>query len=126
MGDTFKESGPESAKHNSSERIWSTGMSAYTYEAMDTHGKEVKSEIDAASEADALEKIRGLNLFPTKVNLKGGKGGGGGPGFHTPQAVAKKKGGGFSLSWRVKPKELTAFTRQFATLLDAGLPVVRS
>ena len=100
-------------------------MSSYTYEAMDTHGKEVKAEIDAASEADALEKIRALNLFPTKVNLKGGKGGGA-PGFHTPQAVTKKKGGGFSLSWRVKPKELTAFTRQFATLLDAGLPVVRS
>src|SRR5579862_8322886 len=101
-------------------------MSSYTYEAMDAHGKEVKSEIDAASEADALEKIRALQLFPTKVNLKAGKGGGGG-GFHTPvSATQKKKGGGFSLSWRVKPKELTAFTRQFATLLDAGLPVVRS
>ena len=48
-------------------------MSSYAYEAMDTHGKEVKSEIDAASEADALDKIRAQNLFPTKVNLKGGK-----------------------------------------------------
>jgi len=93
---------------------------------MDTQGKEVKAEIDAATEADALEKIRALNLFPTKVSLKGGKGGGGGGSMHTPQAAAKKKGGGFSLSWRVKAKDLTAFTRQFATLLDAGLPVVRS
>ena len=103
-------------------------MSSYAYEAMDTHGKEVKSEIDAASEADALEKLRAQNLFPTKVNLKGGKAPGGGMqgNFGTPQTAAKKKGGGFSLAWRVKPKELTAFTRQFATLLDAGLPVVRS
>ena len=42
-----------------------------------------------------------------------------------PVAVARKRGG-FSLSLRVSQKQLTQFTRQFATLLDAGLPVVRS
>src|SRR5438552_390407 len=42
-------------------------MSSFTYEAMDAHGKEVKAEISAESESDALEKIRALNLFPTKV-----------------------------------------------------------
>lgn len=42
-----------------------------------------------------------------------------------PQAVARKRGG-FTLSLKVKQKHLTQFTRQFATLLDAGLPVVRS
>ncbi len=104
-------------------------MSSFTYEAMDAHGKEVKAEISAESESDALEKIRALNLFPTKVGLKAGKApasGGGGGGYGTPQAGAKKKLGSFVLFARVKPKELTAFTRQFATLLDAGLPVVRS
>ena len=39
---------------------------------------------------------------------------------------AKHSRGGLSLNLRVKPKHLTSFTRQFATLLDAGLPVVRS
>ncbi len=40
----------------------------------------------------------------------------------------QKKMPGASLSFgrRVKPSQLTAFTRQFATLLDAGLPIVRS
>jgi type IV pilus assembly protein PilC len=98
---------------------------------MDSQGKEVKAEIDAASEADAAEKIRGLNYFPTKVAPKGGKaqkGGGAGTDptqMARPQAITRKRGG-FSLSFRVNQKELTAFTRQFATLLEAGLPVVRS
>ena len=41
-----------------------------------------------------------------------------------PQAAPRSSG--FSLSLRVKQKHLTEFTREFATLLDAGLPVVRS
>ena len=68
------------------------------------------------------------NLFPTKVNLKGGKApAAAAQNYGSPQAAAaKKKAAGGIFAWRVKPKELTAFTRQFATLLDAGLPVVRS
>ncbi len=38
----------------------------------------------------------------------------------------KLRKGFVSLHTRVKQKHLTAFTRQFATLLDAGLPIVRS
>ena len=99
-------------------------MPAFTYEAVDTQGKKIKADIDAASQQEAVEKIRALNLHPSNVTPKSGKTGG----LGTPVSAAggKKKGGGFSLNWRVKPKELTAFTRQFATLLDAGLPVVRS
>ncbi|MEI6231665.1 MAG: type II secretion system F family protein [Planctomycetota bacterium] len=106
-------------------------MASFAYEAMDTQGKEVRSDIDAASEADALEKLKGMGLFPTRVTQKGGKapsgGGGGAQNFGMAQSAApEKKKGGAIFAWRVKPKELTAFTRQFATLLDAGLPVVRS
>ena len=42
-----------------------------------------------------------------------------------PHAVPEK-GGKFTLSMRVSQKQLTEFTREFSTLLDAGLPVVRS
>ena len=45
--------------------------------------------------------------------------------MNQPRAVPRKRGG-FSLALKVKQKQLTAFTRQLATLLDAGLPVVRS
>ncbi|MFH0938452.1 MAG: type II secretion system F family protein [Planctomycetota bacterium] len=104
-------------------------MPTFIYEAMDGQGKEIKAEIDARSEAEAADKIRALNYFPTKVLPKGGKIKGGSstsvPGMGTPQAVARKRGG-FSLSFSVNQKQLTQFTRQFATLLDAGLPLVRS
>ena len=104
-------------------------MPTFVYEAMDGQGKEVKAEIDASNESEAADKIRGLNFYPTKVVAKGGKskdgGGALGPNMGRAQAVARKRGG-FSLQFRVKQKQLTEFTRQFATLLDAGLPVVRS
>jgi len=105
-------------------------MATYVYEAMDGQGKEVKAEIDAANETEAADKIRALNYFPTKVLPKGGKA----PkaGAPTTDAAAmgraqavKGKRAGLSFSFRVNQKHLTQFTRQFATLLDAGLPVVR-
>src|SRR5438093_977306 len=45
--------------------------------------------------------------------------------LHEGKVLPQPKKMGLSLNFRVKPKHLTAFTRQFATLLDAGLPVVR-
>ncbi|MFH1378163.1 MAG: type II secretion system F family protein, partial [Planctomycetota bacterium] len=52
-------------------------------------------------------------------------GGGGGVNVSNADAPAKKKRGGI-LPRGLSQKDLTAFTRQFATLMDAGLPVVRS
>ncbi|MCY3018181.1 MAG: type II secretion system F family protein [Planctomycetota bacterium] len=105
-------------------------MPTFVYEAMDGQGKEVKAEIDATNETEAADKIRALNYFPTKVLPKGGKQAKGGAptadaGLARATAVARKRGG-FTLAFKVNQKQLTEFTRQFATLLDAGLPVVRS
>jgi len=95
-------------------------MPTFTYEAVDSTGKEIKAEIEASTEKDANDKIRQLNYYPTKVQMKGGGGGAMG----TPVAGSRKRG--ISFGMRVKSKHLTQFTRQFATLLEAGLPVVRS
>jgi type IV pilus assembly protein PilC len=43
-----------------------------------------------------------------------------------PQAVARKQATSMTISFKVNQKHLTAFTRQLATLLDAGLPLMRS
>lgn len=51
--------------------------------------------------------------------------GGGAAALATPRTTSTSRGG-ISLSFRVSPKQLAQFTRQFATLLDAGLPVVRA
>jgi len=98
-------------------------MPTFVYEAMDSQGKEVKAEIEAGSEQEAVDKIKAQNFFPSKVILKGGAKAAMAAG---PQAV-KRKRGGFSLGFRrLSQKNLTSFTRQFATLMDAGLPIVRS
>jgi len=89
------------------------------YEAVDSQGNEVKAEIEATSEKEANDKIRALNYYPTKVMAKQTAAGG------APTPIARKRGG-FSLSISVSQKQLTQSTRQFATLLDAGLPIVRS
>lgn len=93
-------------------------MPKFQYEAMNAAGQEVKDEIEAPSSEDAIAKIRSLGYFPTKVRQKGGA-------KKPATAAAKKKrtAGGIG---GVSTKQLTQFTRQFSTLMDAGLPILRS
>ncbi len=96
-------------------------MAVYTFDAMDSQGRSVRDEIEARTEQDAAEKIRRRGLFPTSVQTKSVKGAGA---IAAPLAGAKKKGGIYIGG--VPAKILTQFTSQFATLMDAGLPIVRS
>ncbi|GJM23884.1 MAG: type II secretion system protein F [Phycisphaerae bacterium] len=93
-------------------------MGVFQYEAMNQAGQEVKDNIDASSAEDALEKIRNLGLFPTRIREKGGRKKGG--------AAGKKKKGGSITIGKAPVKRVTQFTRQLATLQDAGLPILRS
>ena len=94
-------------------------MPSYKYEAMDTSGQEVKDTIDAPNEEEAQQKIKQMGYFVTKITevSAGKKGKKGGP--------KKKKGKTFTIGG-VSMKALCTFTRQFSTLQDAGLPVLRS
>ncbi|UCF33289.1 MAG: type II secretion system F family protein [Phycisphaerales bacterium] len=91
-------------------------MATYAFEAMNQTGQAVKDEIEAASTEDALAKIRNLGYFPTRIREKGGG---------KAKTTTKKKSAGFAIG-RVGFKQLTQFTRQFSTLIDAGLPILRS
>ncbi len=95
-------------------------MPTYKYEAMDTSGGEVKDTVDAMNEEEAQQKIRQMGYFVTKITevatgKKGGK----------KKAGKRKKGQVFTIG-SVSSKKLCTFTRQFSTLQDAGLPVLRS
>lgn len=97
-------------------------MPSYKFEAMDTSGEEVKDEIEATNEEEAQQKIKQMGYFVTKlVATSSAKGKG-----------KKKKTTGYKKSKKtfviggVRTKHLTLFTRQFSTLQDAGLPVLRS
>lgn len=95
-------------------------MPTYKYEAMDSTGSEVKATVEAGSEEEAQQKIKQMGYFVTKISevassKKGGK-----------KAKGKKKKGQVFAFGGVSMSVLCTFTRQFSTLQDAGLPVLRS
>src|SRR4051795_9520172 len=105
-------------------------MPKFNYVAMDSRGKETKGTLEVASQNEAIGRLKEMGYFPTKVveaekpKEKEKK-------KAAPVAKAGKKKGltlNFAipgLGGKVKPKVLTAFTRQLATLVDAGLPLLR-
>ena len=85
-------------------------MPTFTYEGKTLTGEVRKGEIEAASLAVATAALRRQQIITSKL--------------------AEKKGGGFALSIpgfgaKVTTKEIVIFTRQFATMIDAGLPLVQ-
>src|SRR6201992_1048743 len=108
-------------------------MPKLNYVAMASHGKETKGTLEVNSQNEAIGRVKEMGLFPTKifeaekVKEKGAA--------KKAKAAPGKKGGKKGamdiqikipfLSGRVKPKVLTTFTRQLATLVDAGLPLLR-
>jgi len=99
-------------------------MPQFTYEAMNSVGQSVKGEVAAASSEEAIAKIRAMGNFPTKIKEKAGKqakGAGKGAAAARATGPAKRRHIG-----RIAAKQLTTFTRQFSTLQNANLPIVRS
>jgi type IV pilus assembly protein PilC len=95
-------------------------MPTFKFEAMDTAGAEVKDAVEAVNEEEAQQKIRQMGYFVTKIIEVAGKKEG--------KKKGKKKGKRaktFTIGG-VNQKALVTFTRQFSTLQDAGLPVLRS
>ena len=108
-------------------------MAKFNYIAVDSSGKEVRGSIEAPSQAQAVAKIRDKQLFPTAI---GEAGGGGGSSAAKGASKAAASGGRKAsknieiklpkvLRPKVKTKDLTTLTRQLATLVDAGLPLLR-
>ncbi len=107
-------------------------MPKFIYTAMDAKGGEKKGSVDADTQATAINKLKDMGLFPTNVAEEGAaKGGGKSKTGGKPGApAAKKVSGGFTIGMLVggsgvNAKTLCNFTRQLATLVDAGLPLLR-
>jgi len=93
-------------------------MPVFQYVALDSQGVEIKDEVEALSEKEAISKIRNMGYFPTKVRSKAA----GKAGAKAAAKTTKRRGA----SARVKVKVVTQFARQLSTLQDAGLPILRS
>jgi type IV pilus assembly protein PilC len=109
-------------------------MPRFQYVAVDARGQESTGLVEANSENEVIGQLRQAGYFPTGVYEEGK-----GPSRDgkakrarslSASAVPKAapRGTGITLFQRrkVKPKTLMIFTRQLATLIDSGLPLLRS
>jgi type IV pilus assembly protein PilC len=81
-------------------------MAEFVWEARGRTGEVRKGTMEADSELVVQNRLRAQQLNPTRVKRKGAK-------------LSLAFGSG------VDPKELVKFIRQFATMIDAGLPLVQ-
>jgi type IV pilus assembly protein PilC len=83
-------------------------MPRYKWEGKTLRGEKRTGEMEVPDEGSVRTHLRQQNVIPTKV-------------------VAKGKEISFSLGrQKVKQKDVAIFTRQLATMIDAGLPLVQS
>lgn len=87
-------------------------MPAFVYSGKTTSGEARKGEIEAQNLAQATATLRRQQIIPSSVTEK--KGGLGAISIKIPGMGAK-----------ITTKEIVIFTRQFATMIDAGLPLVQ-
>ena len=82
-------------------------MAKFRYEAKGINGQGMRGEVDAASEAEARVKLRAQRLIPLRI-------------VSAETRATRKSGPG------VKAKDLQIFTRQLATLLGSGVPIMQA
>ena len=86
-------------------------MPAFAYSAINANGAELSGELNAPDLAAAREQLRIRGLLPSSLKELAGAGDG---------------SGGVTVLKKIKPKSLQIFSRQFATMIEAGLNVVAS
>ena len=90
-------------------------MEAFTYKGI-ADGKYVEGEIEAINQEEASHKLKEQKVIITNlIRSKKKKG----------ETKAKSKGGGFSFGKKkVKVEDVLIFSKQFATMVKAGLPIL--
>ena len=105
-------------------------MPRYAYVALDSRGQESTGSVEASSTNAAIGQLRQSGYFPTSVyeestgrlNKKSSRKST--PAPHVRSSFARRKITFFQRR-KIKSKTLMIFTRQLATLIDSGLPLLR-
>jgi type IV pilus assembly protein PilC len=105
-------------------------MSNYSYEAVDAGGLKIEGKLEVVDQNEAIRRLKEMGLFPVRIVEARERR------RINPSATAlsrrRTEGGRLSMeirvpyfSGRVKPSVLAIFTRQLATLIEAGMPLLR-
>ena len=88
-------------------------MAMYRWQGVSPKGEVLKGEMEATSREAVIIRLRSQRIQPTPSKIK-------------------EKGKGLEMEIQVpafgspvKPRDIVIFTRQFATMIDAGLPIVQ-
>ncbi len=100
-------------------------MANFQYTALDAKGEQTTGAIVAATEADAIQQLRSKGLYPTQIDEEGNPRARQLPPKASHQGARQSPSPRASTGGRIKPKSLMIFTRQLATLIDSGLPLLR-
>lgn len=84
-----------------------SAQSIYVWQGLDKQGKKAKGEIKGISQALVKAQLRKQGVNPTKVKKK------------SKQLFGPKK-------QAIKPGDIAVFTRQLATMMKSGIPLVQS
>jgi type IV pilus assembly protein PilC len=90
-------------------------VAKFLYQAKNANGQVMTGQLDATDETDARVKLRAKNLTP--LRLIAPQGGAGAKALSGLDSFFQK---------RVNSRDLQIFTRQFSTLINAGIPIVDS
>ena len=102
-------------------------MANFQYSALDAKGEQTTGVVSANNENEAIQQLRTKGLYPTQIQEEGkGKAKKTKAAPIKGKAKPKAKSAKGHIGGRVKPKNLMIFTRQLATLIDSGLPLLRS
>jgi type II secretory pathway component PulF len=84
-------------------------MPIYVYKAADSKGKIIKGELEASGEVEVTTQLAKIGYLPISISFKSAK---------------AARGGLLKKIKRVKPQNLVIFTRQFATIIKAAVPII--
>ncbi|QJE98497.1 type II secretion system F family protein [Luteolibacter luteus] len=99
-------------------------MPQFQFTAADAKGEQMSGTIESTSEAEAIQQLRSQGYYPLQV-VEAGKGKLAAKKGAKKGKAPAKKGPKATTGGRIKPKILMIFTRQLATLIDSGLPLLR-
>lgn len=101
-------------------------MTHFRYQALEPAGSSVQGVIEAEDRRNALQQLKGLGLVP--ASLEAVPPSAVGP-ASTPAPKQRSEGAasgfprGFRFGTGIRRKEITAFTREIAALLEAAIPI---
>jgi general secretion pathway protein F len=89
-------------------------LAVYEYKALNEKGKELSGIVEAESRISAAQALKKMALYPLTID-------------EATQTTVERKKQPFSFSTvieRIKRRDISVFTSQFAALVQAGMPVV--